>query len=202
MKQAASIAFAVAAFAIGLAFAPAVSQAQPSPSYTPVPMARPDFSSMMFATGAWNCTQMLRGSKRPDSSNTMVGMDGAWMVTQDVAPPFDKFRTYTINGTTYTTYDPTVKQWVQISVDTGGGYGLSSSPGWQGNALTWTTKGLDGSTSTDVWTKVSDTQTTDDITTTDAQGTATKVHIDCTKAADAPPVPAPPPPPPLPPPAR
>lgn len=183
MKQAASISFALVALALGLIFAPAVSQAQPAPSYTPVPVATPDFSSMMFSTGTWNCTQMLRGSKRPNTSTTTIGMDGQWMMSQDVAPPFDKYRTVSINTTTYTTYDPTVKQWVQLSVDTGGGYGMSTSPGWQGNTMIWTTKNLDGSSGTDTSTKVSETQTTDDITSTDAQGHMTKMHIDCTKSA-------------------
>lgn len=182
MKQAASISFAVAALALGLTFAPAVSQAQPAPSYTPVPMTKPDFSSIMFTSGTWNCTQMLRGSKRPDTSTTTVGMDGAWMVSQDVAPPFDKYRNYSINSTTYTTYDPSVKQWVQMQMDSGGGYGMSTSPGWDGNTMTWSTKGLDGSSATDVFTKVSDTQTTDDITTTDAQGHTSKLRIDCMKS--------------------
>ncbi len=183
MKQAASISFAVVALALGLVCAPVASLAQPAPSYTPVPMGRPDFSSMMFTSGTWNCTQMLRGAKRPDSSTTTVGMDGAWMVSQDVAPPFDKYRNYPVNSTTYTTYDPSAKQWVQMEVDNGGGYGMSTSSGWDGNAMTWTTKGLDGSMSSDVYTKVSDTQTTDEITTTDPAGHVTKTHIDCTKSA-------------------
>jgi hypothetical protein len=183
MKQAASISFAIAALALGLTFAPAVSQAQPAPTYTPVPMAKPDFSSVMFTSGTWNCSQMLRGTKRPDTGTTTVSADGQWMVTQDVAPPFDKYRDQAINSTTYMTYDPTVKQWVQMQVDSGGGYGMSTSPGWQGNVMTWTAKGLDGSSSTDTFTKVSETQTTDDITATDAQGHMTKAHIDCAKAS-------------------
>ena len=183
MKQAASISFAVAALALGLFFSPTISQAQPAPGYTPVPVTHPDFSSMMFSTGTWNCTQMLRGSKRPDTTTTTVGMDGAWMVSQDAAPPFDKYRNYTVNSTTYMTYDPTVKQWVQMQVDSGGGYGMSTSPGWQGNSMTWTTKGLDGSTTTDVFTKVSDTQTSDASTGTDAKGVVTKTTIRCTKSS-------------------
>jgi len=110
-------------------------------------------------------------------------MDGAWMVTQDTAPPFDQYRTYTITGITYTTYDPTIKQWVQTGVDSSGAYFTSTSPGWQGTTMTWTTKGLDGSSGTDVVTKVSDTKTTDDSTGTDASGKTTKTTINCTKAS-------------------
>ncbi len=80
-------------------------------------------------------------------------------------------------------YDPTIKQWVQLGVDTGGGYGMGTSPGWQGNTITWSAKGLDGSSSTDVITKDSDTKTTDASTVTDAQGHTTKTTITCTKAS-------------------
>jgi hypothetical protein len=147
------------------------------------PIAKPDFSSMMFLTGTWNCTQMVRGKSRPDTATTTIGRDGMSMVTQDTAPPFDQYRTVTINTTDYTTYDPTIKQWVQFGADTSGGSFASTSPGWQGNTITWTTKGLDGSNDTDVMTKNSDTQTTDEYTGTDAQGHTTKVTITCNKAS-------------------
>lgn len=183
MKHTIALVFSAIALMVAFAVVPSVSSAQPSPAYTPVPMQKPDFSSMMFLMGNWTCTQMLRGKKRPDMSTTTMGMDGAWMVTQDSAPPFDQYRDYTINGTTYTTYDPTIKQWVQIGVDSGGGYGTESSPGWQGTSITWTGKGLDGSTFTDVVTKVSDTHYTDDNTTTDAQGKTTQTPSTCMKTS-------------------
>ena len=68
---------------------------------------------------------------------------------------------------TNVTYDPTIKQWVQDYMDNFGGYGISSSPGWQGNMLTWSSTGLDGTKVSDVATKVSDTETSDTVTTTD-----------------------------------
>ncbi len=182
MKHTISLVFSAIALIVGFAVVPMATSAQTSPAPTPVPMQRPDFSSMMFLTGTWTCTQMLRGSTRPDTSTTTVGMDGSWMVTQDTAPPFDKYRTYTINGTNYMTYDSSIKQWVQVGVDSGGGYGISSSPGWQGNTMTWTTKNLDGSSGTDVTTKNSDTSTTDVSSATDAQGKTTTATINCTKS--------------------
>ncbi len=183
MKHAAIAALGVTALLLGLMAAPVVSSADPMPAPTPVPMAKPDFSSMTFLTGTWSCTQMLRGKQRPDTSTTTIGMDGAWMVTQDTAPPFDQYRTATISSTTYTGYDPTTKQWIQTGVDSSGAYFTSTSPGWQGSVITWTTKGLDGSSGLDVVTKNSDTQTTDASTSTDAQGNATKTTITCTKSA-------------------
>ncbi len=117
MKHPVSLAFGAIALFVGLCVVPTISSAQPAPSYTPVPPQRPDFSTMMFLTGTWNCTQMLRGKTRPDTSTTTIGMNGSWMVTADTAPAFDQYRTFAINGTTYTTYDPTIKQWVQIGVE-------------------------------------------------------------------------------------
>lgn len=183
MKHAALLTFSAAVLALGLAAAPVVSGAQPAPAPTPVPMTKPDFSTMMFLMGTWKCTQMLRGKTRPDTGTTTMSADGMWMVTQDSAPPFDQYRTVTINGTTYLGYDTSLKQWVQIGVDSGGGYGISSSPGWQGNTATWTTKNLDGSGGTDVVTKVSDTETSDAQTSTDAQGKTSSTTIHCTKSS-------------------
>jgi len=182
MRQPALFALALMALVLGLVASPLVSSAQPAPAPTMVPIAKPDFSSMQFLTGSWNCTEMLRGKQRPDTSTTSVGMDGMWMVSQDSAPPFDQYRTVTINTTSYTGYDPTIKQWVTIGVGSDGGYFTASSPGWQGNTITWTAKGLDGSTGTDVVTKNSDTQTTDVNTLTDAKGKTTSYTTTCTKA--------------------
>jgi hypothetical protein len=183
MIRTALLSFCAVAFVLALVASPAVSTAQPAPAATMVPIVKPDFSSMMFLTGTWTCTQMLRGKTRPDTSTTTVGMDGMWMIAQDTAPPFDQYRTVAINGTTYTTYDPTIKQWVSLGVDSGGGYGTSTSPGWQGNTITWTTKGLDGSSGTDVITKNSDTQTTDASSATDPQGHTTTTTITCNKTS-------------------
>ncbi len=105
------------------------------------------------------------------------------MVTQDSAPPFDQYRNWTVNQMSYMTYDPTIKRWVEVSHDNGGGYLLTSSPGWQGNTMTWTATTLDGTRGTDVVTKDSDTKTTDHLTVTDAQGHVTNTTTTCTKAS-------------------
>jgi hypothetical protein len=171
-----------AAVIVGLLSVSSVSTAVAAPAPTPVARSTPDFSSMMFLTGTWNCTQQLRGKARPDTSTTTVGMDGMWMVSQDTAPPFDQYRTWPVNITTYTGYDPTIKQWVAMGVGNDGTYFMSSSPGWQGNTITWTSKGLDGGSVTDVGTKVSDTETSDAITFTDAKGKATNIATSCKKS--------------------
>jgi hypothetical protein len=171
-----------AIFIAAASAAPLVSVAAPAPAPTPVPMTKPDFSSVNFLVGTWSCTQQLRGKTRPETDVTSVGMDGMWLVTQTTAPPFDQYRTYTINGTQYTGYDPNAKMWIQTGVDNGGGYGIQTSPGWQGSAFTWTGKYPDGSSSTDLITKVSDTQYTDANSVTDPQGKTTNMMITCKKS--------------------
>ena len=77
MKHTVSLVLGAVALAVAFVTVPAVSPAQPAPTFTPVPAAKPDLSSMMFLTGTWTCTQMLRGKARPDTSTTTVGLDGA-----------------------------------------------------------------------------------------------------------------------------
>jgi hypothetical protein len=183
MKHWTTVLFGSAALALAIIAAPIVSTAAPAPAPTPVPQAKPDFSSVMFLVGTWACTQPLRGKSRPETDVYSMGMDGMWMMQQTTAPPFDQYRTYTINGTGYIGYDPTAKLWVNTGVDTAGGYGIQTSPGWQGKTITWSGKNPDGSSGTDVITKVSDTETSDANTATDPQGNTTSRTIRCVKSS-------------------
>ena len=126
---------------------------------TPVPDMKPDLSAMNFFMGTWKCTAMIRGKSRPDTATTSLSMDGRWITTHDVAPPFDQFRTRPITSDTAMTYNPLNHMWVQIYHDDFGGYGMATSPGWKGATITWTsTLSNDGSTGHDTLTKVSDTE--------------------------------------------
>ena len=168
---------------IGFIAAPAASTAQTSPAPTPVPIPKPDFASMNFLLGTWTCTQPLRGKTRTETDVYAVSNDGMWMVDTATSPPFDQYRTLPQNSTTSMTYDPTIKQWVQVYMDNFGGYATAASTGWQGNAANWSAKGLDGTVVGDVITKVSDTETSDANTTTDPQGKVTTVTITCKKSS-------------------
>jgi hypothetical protein len=138
---------------------------------TPVPDLKPDLSSMSFLLGTWSCHSQTRGSNRPNTTVNTMDLDGRWMKSHDVAPPFDKFRTRTIVTDTWTSYNPVLHEWVSTSVDNFGGYGVATSPGWKGNAITWTaTVTSDGSTGSDTTTKNSDTKTTDVATGKDKSG--------------------------------
>jgi hypothetical protein len=171
-------------FAFALCTAPIVSTAQMTTAAapTPVPIPRPDFSSMNFLVGTWTCTQPLRGKTRSETDTYTMTGDNMWLLDTATSPPFDQYRTVPQDSTTYMTYDPTIKQWVTIYRDNFGGYGLESTPGWQDNTATWNGKALDGSTVKDVITKVSDTETRDANTTTDPQGKVTNVTIVCKKS--------------------
>jgi len=173
---------ALGSFAILSLTLPIAAFAAPNPAPTMVPITKPDFSSMNFLLGSWACTTKVRGSNRPDTSTTQVQMDGQWMVTQDVAPPFDKFRTVPINGTTYVGYDSDAKRWVATGVDSFGGYGISVSPGWQGNTIVWTDKFVQGDTpAVTTITKISDTQTRAVSTGKDLSGNSITTTTDCKK---------------------
>jgi hypothetical protein len=179
-----SVFFATACSALLLGFFVSTPQvkADTMAAPTPVPYSVPDFSSMQIFMGNWTCTQMLRGKNRSDMSTTTMGMDGQYMVTHDVAPTFDQYRTQPITSDTYMTYNPLSHLWVSIYVDSFGGYGVSTSPGWQGNTMTTTVALMnDGSTGSDVLTKVSDTETKDESVSTDSKGNVSKASTTCKK---------------------
>ena len=167
--------------ALGAASAPK-AKAAPGMAPTPVPYAVPNLSAMKMFMGTWHCTQPLRGKIRPDTGTTTMALDGQWMMTRDVAPPFDKYRTKSQVTNSYMTYNPINKMWVTVSVDNFGGYMVTSSPGWSGNTIRTTIKmANDGSTGYDVLTKLSATKTTDHFVGTDAKGKVTTGTITCTK---------------------
>lgn len=182
MKNTGFLAVACSALLLSVFVGQVQSNAATAPAPTPVPYAMPDFSSMKFLMGTWTCRQTLRGKIRPDTSTATMGLDGMWMVTHDVAPPFDKYRTRTVVSDSYLTYNPISKLWATVTVDNHGGYFVSTSPGWRGNTLSTTTKlANDGSTGSDVLTKISDKQTSDAGASTDPKGHVTRFKVTCTK---------------------
>jgi hypothetical protein len=166
-----------------LSTAPVVSTAYTLTSAAPtaVPVPYPDFSSMQFLIGTWTCTQPWRGKTRTETDVYAISSDRMWMIDTATSLPFDQYRTVPRIGTMFTTYDPSIKQWVALYHDNLGGYAIESTDGWQGNVASWTGKGLDGRAFSDVITKVSDTQTSDASTLVDSQGNAVNVVVVCKK---------------------
>jgi len=182
MKTSAFYAVGIATLFLGVLGGTVQSNAAPAAAPTPVPRSVPDLSSMKMFMGSWSCSQPLRGKTRTDHSTTTMTLDGQYMMTHDVSPPFDKFRTRPVIADSYFTYNPLNKMWVTVGVDNFGTYFVNTSPGWSGNTLKTTTKLTnDGSSGYDVLTKVSDTKTTDTFVNKDPKGKVTRATITCTK---------------------
>jgi hypothetical protein len=153
---------------------------------TPVPNAAPNFSSMNFLLGTWHCQQSVPGrpGNRTETDTYTMAYDGWQMQDHTVSPPWDKYRARDIVGDNWTTWDPTVKLWVNQVVDNFGAYGLMTSPGWTGNTLTWSGTNLDGTTARVVITKISETKTSTKIWGNNKKGQPQKLQASgtCTKS--------------------
>jgi hypothetical protein len=104
---------------------------------TPIPaLARPDFSKMFL--GTWRCS--TKSSRRAWSyettSTTSVSPDGYWLVTKSKVAKTPV--TAAFQSTDLVTYDSATKRWVDIETDEQGNYGVTTSPGWQGSTIVWT----------------------------------------------------------------
>jgi hypothetical protein len=106
---------------------------------TPIPRpAKPDFSSMQFLIGTWNCTE--RNTRRSAAyGNTLTNaMDpsGYWMNTKTLAHATSWDR-YPGVGSDKTTYDAANSRWVDVGTDDEGNYSMSTSSGWKGTTIVW-----------------------------------------------------------------
>ncbi len=106
---------------------------------TPIPLPpKPNFSSMQFLIGTWNCVES--NTRRPHSYGSTVtnSMDssGYWMNTRTLAHATSWARYPTVSMDK-TTYDDANKRWVDVGTDDQGNYGLSISTGFNGNTIVW-----------------------------------------------------------------
>jgi len=106
---------------------------------TPIPQpAKPNFSSMQFELGTWNCTET--NTRRPNAYGSTLtnSMDptGFWMNTKTLshATSWDRHPGVAMDKTTY---DSANSRWVDIMTDDEGNYGISTSSGWTGNKIVW-----------------------------------------------------------------
>ncbi|MBV8460500.1 MAG: hypothetical protein JO009_06390 [Candidatus Eremiobacteraeota bacterium] len=131
------VAIAVVLAAIGsIAFA----ATSPTIESTPVPKpAKPDFSSMNWLLGTWNCS--FKSGRRPSAASfiqvTTMDPSGYWMVTKSVSKGTSWFP-WPANSTDMVTHDSDPKRWVDIMTGDFGAYDASSSPGWNGDTIVWT----------------------------------------------------------------
>jgi hypothetical protein len=157
---------------------------------TPIPQTpKPDFSKMSFLTGTWNCS--VKSARRPaafqTTSTTTMSPDGYWMITRTTTHK-TSWMSSDLQGEDRVTYDPSTSRWIDIGTDDGGGYNVSTSPGWSGNNIVWTdmviTKtNATASTNPTTVTKMSDTKTTSKSSFKEPSGRLVTVTSTCTKGS-------------------
>jgi hypothetical protein len=160
----------------------------PSIETTPIPTnAKPDWSSMKFLLGTWNCSSLSSRRPAPYLSTGTATFDstGYWMVTKTVTAKVAWAPATT--SVDMVTYDPYQHRWVDVYTDDQGNYDVTFSPGWKGNTMAWTdalfAAGPDIIAASPVTvTKVSDTKTTSHGTFTEKSGTVRTSDTTCTKA--------------------
>ena len=174
----------LAACALALAFLGGGTAMAAQP--TPVPNTPPNFTSLRFLLGTWNCRSAISGrpGNRSETDRYTMAYDGWQMQDHVVSPPFDKFRNRDLVGDSWITWDPTLKLWINQNVDNFGGYGLLTSPGWTGKKITWSEINPDGTLVRVVETKVSDVKETYETWSNDKKGRALTLGLSqtCTKS--------------------
>ncbi|HYL27405.1 MAG TPA: hypothetical protein VEW74_06180 [Candidatus Nitrosotalea sp.] len=163
--------------------------ATPKVEGTPVPTApKPDFSSMQFLVGTWNCVDL--SSRRPGPFNTteVYSMDptGYWMLRESTIHKASWIPRDFKSETKYT-WDSVAKEWVRIMTGDQGGYSVATAPAPSGNKKTYTyviqTKARDVATyAPEVFTKVSDNKKMMTTSFTETGGRVVNVKETCTKA--------------------
>jgi hypothetical protein len=106
---------------------------------TPIPMApKPNLTSMKFLIGTWNCSSQSARRPSPSTGTSTYALDpsGYWIVQTSTSPGVSWYPHKTAS-TDHITYDASTKRWVDTETDDNGGYDLSASSGWTGNAMVW-----------------------------------------------------------------
>jgi len=158
-----------------------------APTY-PMP-PKPDFSSMRFLLGTWNCVthSERRGSEATRSTlKYSLAPDGYFMKYTTTSPKVSYAATG-FTATDWVTYDSRAKRWIDMTVGSQGGYGYSTSTGWENGRMLWGADSFlpDGdvtSSTGTLFTKVSDTKITSASAFTSAAGLLNRVTGTCTKA--------------------
>lgn len=106
---------------------------------TPIPAPpKPDLTALKGIIGSWSCS--TKNSRRPSAvaGAHAVSLDpsGSWIVHKGIIEP-SPWYPHKVALTDYYTYDRAQKRWVDLSIDSEGGYALSTSPGPHGNTWMW-----------------------------------------------------------------
>jgi hypothetical protein len=119
-----------------MSFAATTQKIESTPAPTP---PKPNFSSMSWLVGTWNCS--VKSARRPApyyvTAITTMDPSGYWMLTKSTTKGMSWFP-YPTKTTDWVTYDSDGKRWEDINVGDFGGYDANWSPGWNGNTMVWT----------------------------------------------------------------
>lgn len=163
--------------------------ATPKVEGTPAPVQpKPDFSTMKFLIGTWECTDMSSRRPGPFKTTEVWSMDpsGYWMV-RELTVHTASWIPREVKTVTKYTWDAVGKRWVRIATSDRGGYAVATAPSQSGNRKTYTyviqTKAPDiASYAPEVITKVSDTEKTLTSSFTETSGRVVSVKETCTKS--------------------
>ncbi|HEY9084651.1 MAG TPA: hypothetical protein VIN40_01715 [Candidatus Tyrphobacter sp.] len=137
----------------------------------------PQMASLQFMVGTWNCTTTA-GPTTIAEAETIVAQNPLWLhgsgtITSTGQPVSEDF---------YVGYDARRSQWVLITIDSNGEYGIATSVTPNLSPSTWISAypAMSGMTGTGTFTKVSDRQYTVDFSQT-VNNKVIGSHEVCTK---------------------
>jgi hypothetical protein len=179
--------FALSLFGLlagGSAFAATVTIEGTPPPTQP----KPNFSSMAFLIGTWECTDMSSRRPRPFNTTEVYSMDptGYWILRESTVHKASWIPREFRSEAKYT-WDSYAKRWVRITTGDQGGYAVATAPMPMGSTKTYTTiiqaKTPDiASYAPEVFTKISDTKKTMTTSFTETSGRVVNVKETCTKS--------------------
>jgi hypothetical protein len=168
----------------GAAFA-----AAPKVEGTPVPTPpKPDFSTMKFLIGTWECSDLSSRRPGPFKTTEIYSMDpsGSWMLRESTIHTASWIPREVKSETKYR-WDNFGKRWIRVTTGDQGGFAVATAPAPAASQKTYTyvilTKAPDiASYAPEVFTKVSDVKKSMTTSFTATTGRVVTVKETCTKS--------------------
>lgn len=163
--------------------------ASPNVEGTPVPTpSKPDFSSMKFLIGTWQCSELSSRRPGPFTITEVYSLDpsGYWML-RDTTTHKVSWIPRDFHGQTKYTYDSSAKRWVRVVTGDVGGYSVATAPQPVGNKKVYTyviqtkASGI-ASYAPEVYVKESNTKKSMTTSFTETNGRVVTVKETCTKS--------------------
>jgi hypothetical protein len=162
--------------------------AAPTIEGTPVPMRpKPDFSTMKFLIGTWQCSDSSSRRPGPFMTTEVYSMDpGGYWIVRDTTIHKASWIPREFHSQSKYTYDAVAKRFVRITTGEEGAYSVATAPMPVGNKKIYTyviqTKAPDvASYAPEVYTVVGQTKKTMTSSFTETSGRVVMVKETCTK---------------------